>query len=176
MLAAELYMIVFRSIHILCGVLWVGSTFLFSVFLGPAAAEVGPSAGPLLRHVVIRQKVTKVITTIAFVTVVAGMFVYWRDVQLAGSLGDFLGTDFGLVLTVGAVFGIVAAFWGYFQVGRGVEQLVELAGDSPSPDAPPPPSVAEELERRAAQLKTHSIVDLLLQLGAVIAMSTARYW
>jgi hypothetical protein len=33
-----------------------------------------------------------------------------------------------------------------------------------------------ELERRGAQLKTNGIIDLLLQLGAVVAMSTARYW
>jgi hypothetical protein len=32
------------------------------------------------------------------------------------------------------------------------------------------------MDRRGAQLRTNGIVDLLLQLGAVILMSTARYW
>ena len=42
MLAANLFMIVFRLLHIVAGVLWVGSAFLFVGFIGPSAAEVGP--------------------------------------------------------------------------------------------------------------------------------------
>jgi hypothetical protein len=176
MVAAETFMIVFRILHIVGGVLWVGSTFLFSVFIGPAAAAVGPAAGPLLHQLVVKQKVTKAITGIAVVTVVAGGFVYWRDLQLAGSLGDFVSTDFGLVLTVGAALGITALFWGYFQVGEKVDDMVAFAGSALTADGPPPPDVAIEMDRRGAQLRTNSIIDLLLQLGAVIAMSTARYW
>jgi hypothetical protein len=176
MLAAEPYMFAFRSIHILCGVLWVGSTFLFSVFIGPAAQEVGPSAGPLFHKLVIDRRVTKVIMGVATATVAAGLFVYWRDWQQAGSLGDFVGTDFGLVLTIGAVLGITAWIWGYFQVGEKVEEMVELTAGAVPDAGPPPPEMLAELERRGAQLKTNGIIDLLLQVGAVIAMSTARYW
>ena len=176
MLAAEPYMIVFRFLHIVGGVIWVGSTFLFSVFIGPSAAEVGPSAGPLLHQLVVKRRVTQVITGIAVVTVAAGGFVYWRDLQLSGSLGDFVATDFGLVLTIGAILGLIALFWGYFQVGRKIEEMVTFAGSSLTGTGPPPPDVVAELDRRGAQLKTTSIIDLLLQLGAVIAMSTARYW
>ena len=43
MIAAEPFMIVFRFLHILAGVLWVGSAFLFVGFIGPSAAEAGPS-------------------------------------------------------------------------------------------------------------------------------------
>jgi hypothetical protein len=32
------------------------------------------------------------------------------------------------------------------------------------------------MDRRGAQLRRNGAIDLLLQLGAVIAMSTARYW
>ena len=44
MLAADTFMIVFRFLHIVTGVAWVGSAFLFVGFIGPSAAEVGPSA------------------------------------------------------------------------------------------------------------------------------------
>ena len=176
MLAAEPYMIVFRILHILGGVIWVGSTFLLTVFIGPAASEVGPSAGPLMHTLVVDRRVTQAITTIAIVTVAAGVFVYWHNVQVAGSLGDFVGTDFGLVLTIGAVSGIAAAFWGSLLVGRKIDHLVEFT-DRPIPvEGPPPAEVVAELERRGAELKRNGIVDLLLQLIAVLAMSTARYW
>jgi hypothetical protein len=43
-------MLLFRFLHIVAGALWVGSAFLFSAFLGPSAAQVGPSAGPPADH------------------------------------------------------------------------------------------------------------------------------
>jgi uncharacterized membrane protein len=175
-LAAEPYMIVFRFLHILCGVLWVGSTFLLTVFLGPSAAEVGPSAGPILHKLVVERRMIKVITSLAVVTVSAGLFVYWHDWQLAGSLADFVGTDFGLALTIGAAFGIAAMIWGSTQVGAKLERLVHYADGAMPAEGPPPPEVIAELDRRGARLKVDGIVDLVLQLGAVIAMSTARYW
>ena len=176
MLAAEPYMLVFRILHIVGGVLWVGSTFMLSVFLGPSVAEVGPSAGPLMHKLVVERRVTQVITAIAIVTVVAGGFVYWHNVQIAGSLGDFVDTTFGLVLTVGAVLGIAAMFWGISRVGNKIEQMVHYADGAMPVEGPPPREVVAELDRRGATLKRDSIVDLALQLGAVLAMSTARYW
>jgi hypothetical protein len=169
-------MLVFRFLHIAGGVLWVGSTFLFTAFIGPAAAAVGPSAGPLLHQLVVQQKVTKVITGLAVVTVAAGGFVYWHDLQIAGSLGDFVDSDFGLALTIGAILGTIALFWGSFQVGAKIDQMVAFAGSALTAQGPPPPEVVAEMDRRGAQLKTNGIIDLLLQLGAVVAMSTARYW
>jgi hypothetical protein len=169
-------MLVFRVLHIVGGVLWVGSTFLFSAFVGRAAAAIGPAAGPMLHQLVVEQKVTKAITGISIVTVAAGGFVYWHDLQIAGSLADFIETDFGLALTIGAVLGITAMFWGIFQVGEKVEQMVAFAGSALTAQGPPPPEVVAEMDRRGAQLRRNGAIDLLLQLGAVIAMSTARYW
>jgi uncharacterized membrane protein len=176
MLAAEPYMIVFRILHIVGGVLWVGSTFLLTVFIGPSVAEVGPSAGPLMHKLIVERRATQVITTIAIVTVVAGGFVYLHNVDVYGSLGSFVESPFGLVLTIGAVLGVTAMFWGITQVGHRIEQMVRYADGAMPADGPPPPEVVAELDRRGAQLKTNSIVDLMLQLGAVVAMSTARYW
>ena len=76
MLAAEPYMIVFRFLHIAGGVIWVGSTFLLTLFIGPSAAELGPDAGPMLHKLVVEKRVTQVITTIAIITVTAGLFVF----------------------------------------------------------------------------------------------------
>jgi uncharacterized membrane protein len=176
LLAAEPYMIVFRFLHILGGVIWVGSTFLLTLFIGPSAAELGPDAGPMLHKLVVEKRVTQVITSIAIVTVSAGLFVYWHDWQLAGSLADFVGTDFGLALSIGAVFGIAAAIWGSTKVGAKIEQMVRYADGAMPAEGPPPPEVIAELDRHGAQLKTNSIIDLALQVGAVIMMSTARYW
>jgi len=104
-------MIVFRFLHIVAGAFWFGAATLFGAVLGPAAAEVGPSAGPLLANLVVKRRVAKVITGAGMMTVFAGALIYWHDDQTLGhsSLGDWLGTRFGLVFTIGAMS--TARYW-----------------------------------------------------------------
>ncbi|HKN80805.1 MAG TPA: hypothetical protein VJZ98_05670 [Actinomycetota bacterium] len=47
MLAAEGFELVFRTLHIMAGVAWAGSAFLFTVFIEPAAAKLGPAGRPV---------------------------------------------------------------------------------------------------------------------------------
>ncbi len=122
MIAADTFMIVFRSFHILAGVLWVGSAFLFVGFIGPSVAEVGPSAGPLLTAVVKKRKVAKVITVLGAVTVVAGWILWLKNMSSYPSLGDWVTSSFGLVLTIGGVLATISAFVGAIGVGRNVER------------------------------------------------------
>ena len=39
-------MLVFRIVHIVSGIFWVGSAFFVSVFLEPTIEAVGPARGP----------------------------------------------------------------------------------------------------------------------------------
>jgi hypothetical protein len=57
MIAAATFMLIFRFLHIVAGVLWVGSVFLFVGFIGPSAAEVAPSGQRLLTAAVKKRKV-----------------------------------------------------------------------------------------------------------------------
>jgi uncharacterized membrane protein len=175
-LATDTFMLVFRILHIMAGVLWVGAAFLFVGFIGPSAAEVGPSAGPLLSVAVHKRKVTKVITGLGMVTVTAGWILWIKDLSLAGSLGDWVGSRFGLVLTIGAVLATIAAFEGALGVGRNVERLVGVGDAVAASGGPPSPEQAAEMGRLQAELKTHGQLDLVLLLLAFLAMSTARYW
>jgi hypothetical protein len=71
MIAADPFMLVFRSLHIVAGVLWVGSAFLVVGFVGrPRRRSDRPrdrcSPPPP------KRKVTKVITSRGAVNVIAG--------------------------------------------------------------------------------------------------------
>lgn len=176
MVAAMPFMLVFRFLHIVAGVLWVGSAFLFVGFIGPSAGEVGPSAGPLLHAVVKKRKVAKVITGLAAVTVIAGWVMWLKDMSDWGGLGDWLGSSFGIVLSIGAVLATTAFFLGYHGVGRNVERLVDLGDEIAASAGPPTPEQQARMGQLSAALEKHGKLDLLLLLLAVIAMSTARYW
>ena len=174
MLATAPLMLALRFLHIVSGALWVGSSFMFTGFIGPSAAEVGPSAAPLLRVAVKKRKVHKVITGLATVTVVAGWWMWLRDMSERGSLGDWVGSRFGLVLTIGATLATIAFFAGALGVGRNVERLVNLSDEVG--EGPPSPEQQTRMARVMAELEKYGKLDLLLLVLAVTAMSTARYW
>lgn len=176
MVSSSTYMIVFRFLHIVSGAFWFGAATLFGAFLGPAAAEVGPSAGPLLANMVVKRRVAKVITGAGMMTVFGGLLIYWHDWQAAGSLGDWIGSSFGLGLTIGSVAAIAAFWFGYLGVGRNVERLVEVGGQLARSEGPPPTELVGRFQHLQAEIKRHSIIDMILLLIAITAMSTARYW
>jgi uncharacterized membrane protein len=170
------FMLVFRLLHIVAGVLWVGSSFMFVAFIGPSAAEVGPSAGPLLHAVVKKRKVPKVITGLSLITVVAGWVMWVRNMNQFGSLGDWVSTDFGLALTIGGIIATVAAIEGSLGVGRNVERLVDLSDEVAASGGPPSPEQQSQIQRLGAKIEKFGKIDLVLLLLAVAAMATASYW
>jgi uncharacterized membrane protein len=175
-LATSVFMIVFRFFHILSGVLWVGSAFLFVAVIGPSAAEVGPAAGPLLSVAVKKRKVVKLITALGGITVLAGWIIWLRDMSAYGGFGEWLGTRFGIGITIGAVLATIAVFEGSINVGGNVERLVDLGEEIAASGAPPSAEMQQRMATISAHLETHGKIDLLLLVLAVTAMATARYW
>src|ERR671936_861007 len=171
MVAAVPFMLVFRLLHIVAGSWWVGSAFLFVAFLVPSAAEVGPAAGPLLHAAVKKRKAAKVITGLGAVTVIAGWILWLRNASQAASLGDWVSSSFGLVLTIGGVLATLTFFVGYLGVGRNVERMVDLGDRVASQGGPPTPEQQAELDRLGGLLERHGKLDLLLLFLAVVAMA-----
>jgi uncharacterized membrane protein len=169
-------MIVLRTFHILGGALWFGSAFLFAGFLGPAAGELGPAAGPVMSNVVKKRRIAKVIAALAIMTVIAGWALWLKNALAYPSIGDWLTSPFGLVLTVGGVLATIAGYYGITGIGNNVERLVELGDEVASSGGPPTPEQGARLAHLGAEIEKHSKIDLVLLFAAVFAMATARYW
>src|SRR5918995_1392332 len=132
MLAAEGFELVFRTLHIMARVAWAGSAFLFTVFLEPAAAKLGPAAGPFMEETIGRRKVPEIVTSIAAVTVIAGWILWFRDWDRVGSFGDWLDTSVGLLLTVGGLAATTAFFAGVLGIPPNLKRLNELGARRPA--------------------------------------------
>ncbi len=176
MVATSTYMIVFRIIHIVAGVAWAGSVYLFVVFIQPTSAAVGPAAAPFMRELLGKRRVVRALIGLGTITVAGGLFLYWHDLDLVGSLGDFVGTRFGLVLTIGALASIVALLVGVFGTRPGVSRLLALGAQAAQSEGPPPAEVAQEIQAVQARLKIYARTSLAFLAVAVLAMATARYW
>ena len=90
--------------------------------------------------------------------------------------GTWVTSRFGLVITIGGALATVAAFVGYFGVGRGVEELVDVGNEVAASGGMPTADQQARIDRLSAALETHGKIDLALLLLAVTAMATARYW
>jgi uncharacterized membrane protein len=172
----SIYLIVFRVIHIIAAIAWGGSAFFFAIFLGPAAAELGPAAGPMMGYLVSRRKLTDVILRIAAFTVVGGLFLYWHDAGGFSGLGDFVGRADGFVLTIGALAGIGAFIEGLLVTKPSVKKLVAMGGAMAVPGAVPAPEEMAEFKRLQAKMKSAGMATLAMVTVAAFCMATARYW
>jgi hypothetical protein len=70
----------------------------------------------------------------------------------------------------------VAYYEGYFHVGKGVEELVDLGTEMAAAEGPPPPEKLARVQSIQESLKKHGQVDIVLLLLTVTLMATARYW
>jgi uncharacterized membrane protein len=176
MLAAEAFELVFRVIHIMFGVAWAGSAFLFTVFIEPAAASLGPAAGPFMEEVADRRKVPEIITVIAAVAVIGGWVLWFNGWQDFGSLGDWIGSSYGLWLTIGGVAATAAFFAGVIGIPPNLKKLAAIGREIEATGGPPTPEQGARMHAIQERMRLLGRVDLGLLAVAVFAMATARYW
>jgi uncharacterized membrane protein len=176
MSAAMPYMLVFRTIHILAAIAWGGAVFLLVLFLQPTAKRVGPAAGPFMRGLLADARLVDWLLRIAGLTIVAGGFLYWHDMQLYGGFSDFTDSAFGGTMTFGAICALIALGIGMIGTAPTIRKMLATGGQiAQAGDAPPPELLAQAaaLQKRARQLAIGNLIFVSL---AAFAMATARYW
>jgi hypothetical protein len=176
MVATSIYLIVFRVLHVVLAIAWGGAIFLLVFFLQPTAKAIGPAAGPFMRELLGTRRLSDWIIRIAGTAIVAGGFLYWHDVQLFDDLGDFLGSPFGLWLTLGAVSALVAFGIGVFATKPTIERSLSVGGRIAQAEGAPPPELLQELAALQVRGRMLAKWNLTFVTFAAIAMSTARYW
>jgi hypothetical protein len=129
-----------------------------------------------MRELLGKRKVVTVVLWIAATTIVGGAFLYWHNWQAFGSLGDFVGSEFGLALTIGAVSAIVAFLVGLLGTKPTIDRILALGGQIAAAGDPPPADLTGELQRMQARARTLAKTNLTFVAIAALTMATARYW
>ena len=175
MLAADAYMVMFRIVHILAGVAWVGSVFLFVLYVQPSAATIAPAGAPFMAELLGRRRMVDGIITTASFSVAGGLFIYWRDWLDHGSFADWIGSSFGATLTVGAVASLAALAIGVSVTRPNVRRLTALMRQVAESGGPTSPEVAAEMAEVQGRLRMFARVSLALLVLAALSMAVARY-
>jgi uncharacterized membrane protein len=169
----SMYLVV-RVLHVLCGALWVGAALFSSLFLTPAAQDLGPDGGKLM--LALRKRgLIAYFPVIATISLVSGVWLYWRFT--AGFSPEVSRSHAGMAFGAGAVCGIAAFIVGgpilSVSLVRAMKLTTEAASLSDARDKADRLSRAAALRRRAAA--AGHIVSVLL-IAAIVLMALARYF
>ena len=167
-------MIPLRIVHIVTGVIWVGSLFVVVVFLQPSAATLGPAGAPFMSELR-RRRFVDVVFTDALFTVLAGAFLYWHDWHLYPSFSEWIDSSFGASLTVGGLLAIAGLGVAAAVTRPTIKRLVALGRQVAESDGPPTPETAARIGALQHRLVVAERVSFSLVLLAVVAMASARY-
>ena len=174
MLATDAPMVILRIVHIVTGVIWVGSLFVVVVFVQPSAATLGAAGAPFMSELR-RRRFVDVVFIDALFTVVAGSFLYWHDWHTYPGFGDWIGSSFGTALTVGALLAISGLGLAGLITRPTIGRLVSLGKQVAGSGGTPTPETAARIGAMQHRLVIAERVSFSLVLLAVVAMSSARY-
>lgn len=164
--------ITLRLVHVVFGVLWVGSVFFTVIYLGPAVQDAGPDGGKVMGALQRRGMMT-VLPVLALGTLLSGIWLYWR---LSGGLqAGFVTSPMGLAFGLGGAAAIVAYALGIVIMRPAMLRVATLAQSMGSlPEQERAGRMAEIQALRARGAAAGRAVLVLLILAAA-GMGVARY-
>lgn len=169
----DLYIVVLRLFHILGGVFWAGGTFFLVGLLAPAVRTSGPEGGKVMQNLLGPGRMSIVIGFAATLTALSGILLY-IPVSNGFQIG-WLVTGRGLVLTLGAVAGLIAWIVGFLMVGRTGMRMSSLGEEIAAAGRPPSAEQQAELKTLQERQSTWGSITALLLALALVGMSAAEY-
>ena len=163
-------MIVLRLVHVVAGVLWVGTALLNTFFLGPTVAATGEVGQKFMAHLVAQAHLRARITLASYLTVFAGASLYWIDSRAFTSAWQASGP--GLGFGIGGLAGLVGFGFGQL-VSKHATLLAKLAGQL---HGAPSPEQAATMRQASSKMTSASWISTAFLIVALALMGTARYW
>ena len=168
----NILMSVLRFIHIFSGVLWVGSAFFNVLFVQPSVRGTGAEGQKMNQFMIQKTRLTSYVYGMATLNILAGLILYFI---ISGLRLSFLRSGYGLVLTIGALAGMVSWVVVVFLV-RGIFTRMGAIGKMiQAQGGPPTPEQAGEMRALGMRLSSLGNYGLIFMTISVLGMSIASY-
>jgi hypothetical protein len=164
-------LIILRLIHVLSGAFWIGAALFNVIFLVPTIRALGPTAGPVMQHLVQVKKMPIWLLGAGVLTFLSGLSLYWR--ASGGFSNGWMQSGPGRTFGLGAVFALLAILVGMLFTTPAAKRAGEIAASLGS--QPPTPEKAAELKAAQKRIGITSALATLFVFFATCAMAVARY-
>ncbi len=166
----DTYMVIFRVVHIFFGVFWVGAALFLTFLVGPAARRAGSAGVPFLLNLYGSNAFAGVMAGGAILTTITGLALWDRVSNHFNA--DWFQADSAIVLTVGAIAGLLAAGHGLFAFNKYTRQAKQLSQEVSGELNAEQSSTLATIQQK---IMVNSYVAVGLMTVSVIGMSAARY-
>ena len=164
-------MVWLRLIHIVAGVVWVGSAVFAALFVLPTARALGPDGRRFIER--LQRRMGPALGIAMVLTVVPGFMMYGR--LSAGFNRAWVTSRPGLALGAGAVAALLAVVIGIATNAPASAKIARLRKQLDQPGSAATPAQAAELAALQARIERGMQLAAALLLVAAGAMAVARY-
>jgi hypothetical protein len=164
-------LIILRLIHILSGAFWIGAALFNVIFLIPTIRALGPTAGPVMQHLVQVRKMPIWFLGAGILSILSGLSLYYR--ASGGFSNGFMQSGPGMTFALGAVFAVCAILVGTLFTSPAAKRAGSIAASLGG--KPPTPEQAAQLQAAQKQIGVTSLLATLFVFLATCAMAVARY-
>ena len=161
-----------RLIHVVIGIMWVGTAVFLATFLVPAIRGAGPAGGAVMEQLQ-NRKLSVWIMVAAFLTILSGLGLYAHD--SAGFTSAWLGSGPGRTYGLGAVLAILTLVIGMSVNAPTAAKMAKLGAAMKSAGGRPSPEQLAEMQQLQARMGKAAVAAAVLLVLAASAMAVARY-
>jgi putative copper export protein len=166
--------VLMRVIHILSAVYWAGASFFLVRVLLPTLQEAGPDGGKFMQRLAMSGRLSRGFAIASGLTVVSGIVAYLLIPTYRGN--PFASFGPAAVLTIGAVFGLLAFLHGAFVTGPVSRRSGALAKEMAARQGPPDPEQLREAQALGAKMGKYATHSAILIALALLGMAAADYF
>ncbi len=170
MLATEL--VILRLIHVLGGIFWVGSAVFTTLFLAPALASAGPTAGQVMQALRRRHLMTA-LPLAALLTIASGGRLMW--ITSGGFAPAYFSTAHGSAYALAGAATIVAFLCAMFVARPTAIRCASLGQQIAATPEPDRAALRVQLAALTRRNVVASAVTIALLLFGSAGMAVARY-
>ncbi|PYP55838.1 MAG: hypothetical protein DMD44_14055 [Gemmatimonadetes bacterium] len=164
-------MVWLRLVHIVAGIVWVGSAVFAALFLFPTARAVGPDGRRFIER--LQRRMGPAFGIAMLLTVIPGFVMYGR--LSAGFNRAWVTSRPGLALGAGAVATLLAVVIGIASNAPADRKIARLRQGLEQQGSAPTAAQAAELAALQTRIERGTQVAAALLLLAAGAMAVARY-
>jgi putative copper export protein len=166
--------ILLRVIHIFAAAYWAGAAFFLVRVLLPTVQEAGPDGGKFMQRLALSGRLSRGFAIASGLTVLSGILAYLAIPVYRGN--PFAQFGQAAVLTIGAVFGLLAFLHGMLITGPISRRSGALAKEMATHQGPPDPEKLKEAQALGAKLGESAVHSAILIALALLGMAAAQYF
>jgi uncharacterized membrane protein len=168
----DFVVLILRLIHIFGAVFWAGGSFMLVSFIEPTAMKTGEEGQKFMQYLGSRSKLSSSMGGASTFTLLSGLILYY--LLFRNNFGGVMSSGYGIFLSLGALFGILAWIAGLYFQGRASARMKALSEQMAAAGGPPTPDQLAEMQALGKQLSMGGRISATLLTLALIGMAGAE--